>query len=314
MEALPEKPSETDCCGSGCSPCVFEVYEKLLENFTAGVSYSAAHSNATIRHDLLSPLKYKPFLLFSVEKVNENSNIYSFKPVADSSFEGENPEFNSDDEICGFLPYNPGQHIIMTNSVEKIENLLSISRAYTPTSVAKMQKNCRIQFLIKLYANGAMSSFIRTLSINDVVFLRGPFGDFSHLPNSKYLMICCGTGLAPMISIIEIVLSDEYDETLIRLCFACATLEDVYFREKIRQFSKYWNFEAYIYLSNESDDQISKHSAHNENICSRKITLDVMKEKIFSVQHKVLICGSNSFNKDMKAFAQLCGCNDIFIF
>lgn len=314
MEALPEKPSESDCCGSGCSPCVFEVYEKLLENFRTGVSTCSASSNATIRHDLLSPLKYKPFTLVSIEKVNRNSNLYCFKPFTNSFPEGEDSEVDSCDEICGFLSYNPGQHIIMTNSVEKIENLLSISRAYTPTSVAKMKKNCHVLFLIKLYENGAMSSFINQLSINDVVFLRGPFGDFNHVPNSKYLMICSGTGLAPVISIIEIILSDEYDETLMRLCFACSTLEDIYFREEIRQFSKYWNFEAHIYLSNESDDQISKRSAHNENIYSQKITLDIIKGKIFSVAHRVLICGSDSFNKDMKAFAELCGCNDIFIF
>lgn len=312
MEALPEKPSESDCCGSGCNPCVFDVYEKLLENFRTGVSNHSASSNATIRHDLLSPLKYKPFSLVSIEKINRNSNLYCFKPS--TILQGENSEFDSNDEINGFLPYNPGQHIIMTNSVEKIDNLSPISRAYTPISVSKMQKNCHLQFLIKIYENGAMSSFINRLSINDVVFLRGPFGDFSHISNSKYLMICSGTGLAPMISIIEIILANECDETLIRLCFACSTLQDIYFREKIRQFSKYWNFEAHIYLSNESYDQILKNSAHDENLYSQKITLGIVKEKIFSVEHKVLICGSDSFNKEMKAFAELCDCNDIFIF
>ncbi|XP_065210352.1 NADH-cytochrome b5 reductase-like isoform X2 [Planococcus citri] len=27
---LPEKPLDSDCCGSGCTPCVFDVYEELL--------------------------------------------------------------------------------------------------------------------------------------------------------------------------------------------------------------------------------------------------------------------------------------------
>lgn len=27
----PEKPSDTDCCGSGCIPCVFDIYEQEIK-------------------------------------------------------------------------------------------------------------------------------------------------------------------------------------------------------------------------------------------------------------------------------------------
>jgi hypothetical protein len=29
----PEKPAPEECCGSGCDPCVFEVYEQQLEDY-----------------------------------------------------------------------------------------------------------------------------------------------------------------------------------------------------------------------------------------------------------------------------------------
>ncbi|MEC9359944.1 MAG: oxidoreductase-like domain-containing protein [Pseudomonadota bacterium] len=29
----PEKPLPSDCCGSGCAPCVLEVYEDALERY-----------------------------------------------------------------------------------------------------------------------------------------------------------------------------------------------------------------------------------------------------------------------------------------
>ena len=27
----PEEPSQSDCCGSGCNPCVFDIYEQELK-------------------------------------------------------------------------------------------------------------------------------------------------------------------------------------------------------------------------------------------------------------------------------------------
>jgi len=29
----PARPRATDCCGGGCSPCIFEVYESELERY-----------------------------------------------------------------------------------------------------------------------------------------------------------------------------------------------------------------------------------------------------------------------------------------
>jgi hypothetical protein len=33
----PEKPHVEECCGSGCSPCIFDYYEDALERWEARV-------------------------------------------------------------------------------------------------------------------------------------------------------------------------------------------------------------------------------------------------------------------------------------
>jgi hypothetical protein len=34
----PARPRATDCCGGGCSPCIFEVYEIELERYEKALS------------------------------------------------------------------------------------------------------------------------------------------------------------------------------------------------------------------------------------------------------------------------------------
>ncbi len=322
MEMTPQKPSQSDCCGSGCSPCVFEVYDKLLETLGNKKTDVGQQSVTGDRHDLLSPLKYSPFVLLDIVKVNVSCRLYTFQPSVfiDGNIEEfglkENPDLNN--PIDGVLPYNPGQHIIMRNFKTQTENVgvfsSTVSRCYTPVSVARQEENCLMKLLIKLYDGKKMSSFIAGLEIGDVVFLRGPFGDFRHVKNSKYLMICAGTGFAPMYPIIKEILSDEEDETLIRLCFASASLDDIFFREDLRKFSKFWNFQAHIFLSTESIVKLQREMKHGEDIRRQKITFDVVREECFQNDFTVLICGSESFNADMRNYVERCGNKNIFVF
>lgn len=29
----PERPLNTDCCGSGCNPCIFDLYQSALQDY-----------------------------------------------------------------------------------------------------------------------------------------------------------------------------------------------------------------------------------------------------------------------------------------
>lgn len=295
----PEKPSSSDCCGSGCTPCVFDVYEELLEKWKVS---KAEIRNPKTRHDLLSPLKYTAYELLRIEAVNENANIYTFKPAG-----------TVNDAITeGILPYKAGQHLIALNDKpDKVKEKTAFSRSYTPINLPQMEDNCRVKFLIKLYQDGAMSKFISQLKLNDVMYFRGPFGNFHHTPHSKYIMICAGTGFAPIYTVIKSILLDEGDETTMKLFFACSSLSDIYFRDEIREFCKYWNFTASIYVSTPLRGQVR----HDENIRQGKISSHAIDE-IFAIGYRILICGSESFNADMVRYAEQAGVgkDDLFIF
>lgn len=328
MERIPEKPSESDCCGSGCNPCVFDIYETLVKKYEKGEVISHT-SNTKIRHDLLSAIKYKPFKVLNIEKINESHRVYTFRPVmSDETIAARkrNPSlpFVTSDQLTdtiieGVLPYHPGQYFIMINVKSSLEQAFSsnltpsISRSYTPVSVACNENNCEVKIVIKLYEKGIMSSFMRELQLHDIVYFRGAFGDFEHKRNSKYLMFCSGTGLAPMYSIVKAVLMDEEDETVLRLCFACGTIDDILFREEIRQFAKYWNFTATVYLSKEAPENLRLLCRYGENIHLQKIDLSAVQEQV-KPDFKVLICGSEKFNEDVCGYAKQSGCEDIFLF
>lgn len=302
MERL-QKPSESDCCGSGCTPCVFDVYEELFK------THKVSTPVGKIRHDLLSPLKYKAYKLLDICKVNDYANIYTFIPeqVPDCS--------DANAIIEGILPYEPGQHFIAINAkLDDVKGKATFSRSYTPISLSQKQNNCRVKFLIKLYKDGAMSSYISQLKLNDVMYFRGAFGDFRHVANSKYMMICAGTGFAPMYAIIKAILDDEKDETLIRLLFACSSTRDIYFREEIREFGKFWNFTSAVYVS----EELGQHEVrHDENIHAIRISEEAITNEISDrINYKVLICGSASFNVDMTRYAEQCGIpeGNLFVF
>jgi hypothetical protein len=43
----PEKPDLEDCCHSGCSPCVFDLYDEALERYEAALAaWKARHPHA----------------------------------------------------------------------------------------------------------------------------------------------------------------------------------------------------------------------------------------------------------------------------
>ncbi|MGN6087231.1 oxidoreductase-like domain-containing protein [Trinickia sp.] len=42
----PERPTQEDCCHSGCSPCVFDLYDEALERYEAALAAWEARQKA----------------------------------------------------------------------------------------------------------------------------------------------------------------------------------------------------------------------------------------------------------------------------
>ena len=83
--SLPEPPQEplpSDCCGSGCTPCVFDIYEEELCNWkTQCQKLLDGENNIEDQRDIESAMsmsEYRKFVLQTVTLVTKDTNLYRF--------------------------------------------------------------------------------------------------------------------------------------------------------------------------------------------------------------------------------------------
>ncbi|XP_054258781.1 NADH-cytochrome b5 reductase-like [Macrosteles quadrilineatus] len=305
----PEKPDPSDCCGSGCSPCVFDIYEQQLKSWRENLLWE----NANCRRDLLSETRFKSFQLIHKERLTEDVYLYKFRPEDDSG---------SIRETCGFLPYGIGQHLITrinfkqesqeinpmwdtefnSSETSSISDKKIITRAYTPVSLTNEEPNCCFKIFVKICNNGLGSEYFRNLQVGDISLWRGPYGNFNYKSNFfKYiLMVCIGTGLAPMIPIAKCILNDEKDETILHLMYGVKSEDHIIMRDSLRKMSQFWNFSHEYFFSQCNDRKF--HMKFGESFKSKRIdgssVSDFFQGK--NLTHlQVLICGSEGFTSYM---------------
>ncbi|KAG8537802.1 hypothetical protein GDO81_023814, partial [Engystomops pustulosus] len=103
----------------------------------------------------------------------------------------------------------------------------------------------------QIYAQGLMSRFVRCWRPGDSVSWRGPFGGFLYKPNKfgEVLLLCSGTGMAPMLPIISHVTDDEEDETFVTLVVCARDFRNVYMKNFLKEQGRFWNVRIFYVLS-----------------------------------------------------------------
>lgn len=89
-----------------------------------------------------------------------------------------------------------------------------------------------------------MSSYVRTWQVGDMIEWRGPFGTFLYKPNQyrRIGMLAAGTGVAPMLQVIQGILANDLDETFIHLVYSNRTYDDILMKDRLDELKAYWNF------------------------------------------------------------------------
>ena len=149
-----------------------------------------------------------------------------------------------------------------------------------------------------------MSQLIKSLQITNFVDWKGPFGDFVYTPNQfqQLVLLACGTGITPMIQVINYILDNENDDTNIKLLYSCQTQHDILLKDRLNEFSAYWNFQVIYFLSRSNEESVA---ADKGSICYQdqlkfvRIDQSILMSEIIEANVKVLICGTWSFTKDM---------------
>ena len=84
----PEEPLPSDCCGTGCSPCVFDIYREDLERWEELSRLTPGERAARLRNpsrerrkfcSFLFPCEYRTCEVIAVKQVSGDSYIFTFQ-------------------------------------------------------------------------------------------------------------------------------------------------------------------------------------------------------------------------------------------
>lgn len=294
----PIKPQESDCCNSGCNPCIFSVYEEQMKKFLKGIN------NYKPQYNCINQSSYSVFKLTNIEKHTKNCNLYTFEYTRPKN------EKNIKDNNTFSIIYNPGQHLLLKADLKDDY----FTRAYTPIFIEN-QKALQFTVVIKLYPNGKMSKYLQTLTIGSETLWRGPYGDFEiNFDWKNIIFIAQGTGIAPFYSIICAILNNEDCYTKLNLWYCCDS-ENVIFRAELFDFAHFWNFKYVLFINNAKKEEFL--TKYKEPINFSRLDIAFISENIKEVENNspVLVCGSELFCDTICDILHKCNLdsNNIFV-
>lgn len=231
-----EVPLLYQCRSGGCSSCMAQLTEGDAP-IRPGVSSSLLDSEYAAGQRLLCLCEAQSDCTFSVPyssnvgagAVNEvHAFIDSIERIAINVVRLTLELAEGD-----WLDFRPGQFI-------QIEVPgAGVLRSYSPSStLADLPK---LEFLVRLIPGGAMSSYLEEhAKADDVLTLRGPYGAFflrEEHKRAQQIFVAGGTGLAPILSMIDSLRQSGGTKPPMLLSFGCATpdalfaLDDIELRQ-----------------------------------------------------------------------------------
>lgn len=166
----------------------------------------------------LNPDKWIEFRLDDKAKVSHNTQLFrfSFDPSA---------KLGLDVASCIITRAPLGQ-----DAEGKTKYVI---RPYTP--ISDPESKGYFDLLIKVYPEGKMSQHFASLKAGDVVEVKGPIEKLRYIPNMKKHigMIAGGTGITPMLQVIEAILKNPDDNTKVSLIYANVSPDDILLKQKL---------------------------------------------------------------------------------
>ncbi|KAK6945069.1 Oxidoreductase FAD/NAD(P)-binding [Dillenia turbinata] len=166
----------------------------------------------------LNPNKWIEFKLQDTAKVSHNTRLFRF------SFD-PNEKLGLDVASCFITRAPLGQ-----DSDGKTKYVI---RPYTP--ISDPEAKGFFDLLIKVYPEGKMSQHIASLKPGDVLEVKGPIEKLRYTPNMKKHigMIAGGTGITPMLQVIEAILKNPDDKTQVSLLYGNVSPDDILLKQKL---------------------------------------------------------------------------------
>ncbi|XP_042415864.1 NADH-cytochrome b5 reductase-like protein isoform X2 [Zingiber officinale] len=179
----------------------------------------------------LNPEKWLEFKLQETARVSHNSQLFrfSFDPTA---------KLGLDVASCILTRAPIGE--------ESDGRRKYVIRPYTP--ISDPDSRGYFDLLIKVYPEGKMSQHFASLKPGDIIEVKGPIEKLRYSPNMKRNigMIAGGTGITPMLQVVNAILKNPDDNTQVSLIYANISPDDILLKNELDRLSaSYANFKVF---------------------------------------------------------------------
>ncbi|KAL2929493.1 NADH-cytochrome b5 reductase-like protein [Bienertia sinuspersici] len=204
------------------------------------LAYLDSINEETQKKVALNPDKWLEFKLHETANVSHNTKLYRFAFDPDA-------ELGLDIASCILTRAPTGQ-----NDEGKTKYVI---RPYTP--ISDPHAKGFFDLMIKVYPEGKMSQHFAKLKPGDVVEVKGPIEKLRYTPNMKKHigMIAGGTGVTPMLQVVEAILKNADDKTQVSLIYANVSPDDILLKQKLDLLAtSHPNFKVFYTVDNPSKD------------------------------------------------------------
>ncbi len=219
---------ETDCLEGACATCkgvcttgAYRMDEYSEEALSA--EEAARREVLTCQMHVLSDCvieyPYESGIAMKAPPVTRPGRVAEVETVADNVVR---LVVEPDDADAGPLSFLAGQYVHL--GIPETEEQRSYSFANPPRITD------RLEFFIKVLETGAMSEYVAgRAKVGDPMPVTGPFGRFYLRPPSRpVLMIAGGTGLAPMLSMLDHMLDAGHTGQAVHLLYGANTPSELF--------------------------------------------------------------------------------------
>jgi benzoate/toluate 1,2-dioxygenase reductase subunit len=230
-------PLVHQCRSGSCSTCVARVVSGAVETARDRVSTLFPSEVADGKRLLCSSqaiadsvvrLHYPSTLIFEGERRNFQARVVAIEwPVPSVA-----KLVITEDRSTGFS-FHAGQYVRI--KVPGTEDWRSYSMCTTPRELPKME------FLVRIIPGGAMSEYLRGPAREGArLEVEGPLGAFIlHPGRGLHIFVAGGTGLAPILAMLDVLRRGAGPQPKMLLSFGCASDRTFFYRDEI-ELRQWW--------------------------------------------------------------------------
>lgn len=179
----------------------------------SNVVYLVMSEEIKVNPGVLDSTTFVPFTLKAIKEISHNTKLYQLELA--------------DKDATQTFPLTSFVYVQMKGDDGKVVN-----RPYTPV---RTDEKGVVNLVVKTYDSGTVSKYLNTKKVGETILMKGPLKKYPYQANSSsnVWMLAGGTGITPMLQLIEGILRLPDDKTLITLVFSNTTEDDILLRSEI---------------------------------------------------------------------------------